>query len=157
MDIFEVLKNLNIKYQKYEHEAEFTNEESEKLDIGKPQENTKNLFLRNKKKTKYFLLTLQHGKKANLKKLEAIVGEKKLSFAGIEDLKRLLGLTPGSVSPSGLRFDKELQVEYYLDADLLQEKIIYFHPDINTGTIGMSLEDFKKLVEFTKHKINIYD
>ncbi len=156
MDIYQILDSLNIKYQKYEHEAVFTNEESQKLEIGTAAENTKNLFLKNEKSTRYFLLTIQHGKRADLKKFAGQIGEKKFTFANADDLKRLLNLTPGSVTPTGLRFNTNQRVEYYLDKDLLEQKIIYFHPDINTATIGLKPEDFKKFIEFTKHQLNFY-
>jgi len=156
MDIYEILDSLGIKYEKYEHEAVFTNKESKKLAIGATRENAKNLFLKNEKSTKFFLLTLRHNKRADLKKFADQVGEKKLTFANEDELKKLLNSKPGSVSPSGLRFDINGKIKYYIDEDLLKQKKIYFHPDINTATIGLSMKSFKKFILSTKHNIGIY-
>ena len=47
--LYDVLNQLSIKFTRYEHEAVYTVEEADNLDIDIPGQHSKNLFLRNKK------------------------------------------------------------------------------------------------------------
>jgi Ala-tRNA(Pro) deacylase len=154
-NIYHILDKLGISYDKYEHPAVFTNEESAKICTNVPGKNTKNLFLADDKNQRFYLLTVTYGKKADLKKFAMMVGERKLHFANKDYLKQFLNLTPGSVSPLGLMYDKNLKVKYFIDSDLLKEEKIYIHPNINTATVGIKIEDFKKFINFTNHQLNV--
>lgn len=153
-DILEILKQHNVPFVKYDHKAVFTNEDSEKLGIGAAAQNTKNLFLADEKNQRFYLLTIQHGKRADLKKFGVMIGERKLHFSNEAWLKDLLGLTPGSVTPLGLINDADHKVKFYIDSDLLKQEKIYVHPNINTATLEIPLEDFKRLIESSNHSIN---
>jgi Ala-tRNA(Pro) deacylase len=152
-DIYTVLDNLQIKYEKHEHPAVFTVEEADKYNIKLDSGSTKNLFLRNKKGDKHFLVVIQSSKKADLKKLQAFLELDKLSFASPERMMKYLGLTPGSVSPFGLINDINKEVTAVIDQCLLKEKKVGFHPNINTATLIISSEDFKKFLDSTGNKI----
>ncbi len=156
-DIYQLLDKLSIKYDKYELPAVFTNEESDKICTDIPGKNTKNLFLADEKDQRFYLLTIMHGKRGDLKKFAMLVGERRLHFGNADYLKQLLNLTPGSVSPLGLMHDTNGKVKYFFDSDLLKEEKIYIHPGINTATLGIKLPDFKKFLNFTNHILNIYD
>ena len=58
----------------------------------------KNLFLRNKDKSKYYLYTLPIDKRADLVALQKALGETRLSFGDAEALWEMLHIQPGSVS-----------------------------------------------------------
>ena len=152
--VYQVLEKLNIQFKKHEHVAVFTNEESEKLGIGPAAQNTKNLFLADAKNERFYLLTIQHGKKADLKNFRKTAGERKLHFANEDWMKRLLNLAPGSVTPMGLLNDTDHKVKFYVDADLIKQEKIYVHPDVNTATLEITITDFKKFLEFTGHQCN---
>src|SRR5439155_17674880 len=77
----------------------------------------KNLFLRNQKGTRYYLVIVKHSKRADLRALADQIGDGKLSFASPDRLMTCLGLTPGSVSPFGLIHDAEHHVRVILDRD----------------------------------------
>lgn len=154
MNVYDFLATHNITFTRHDHVAVFTNDESEKLGIGEGRENTKNLFLADEKNRRFYLLTIQHGKRADLKKFAAEAGERRVHFANDEYLLKLLGLTPGSVTPMGLINDAENQVKFYLDEDLLKQEKIFVHPNINTATLELNISDFKKAVEATGHNIN---
>lgn len=156
-DILELLNSLEIPYEKYEHPAVFTNEESGKIDIPQVKLNAKNLFLRAEKTHQFYLLTIKHDKRANLKAFAKTVGEKGFSFGSAEELKSLMNLTPGSVSPLGLMHDPGHKIKYFLDADILQDEKIYVHPNINTATVGLKIEDFKKFLGHTGHNLQVFD
>ncbi len=152
----EVLKFLainKISYKLFEHQAVFTNEESGKINIPEVKDNAKNLFLRNNNKTQYYLVTLRHNKRADLKNFALKLGEKKLSFGSPEDLRNILGLTPGSVSPFGLLNDRKKRVKFYFDKDFFEKEKICVHPNINTGTIILNIADFNKIIEILGYEI----
>jgi Ala-tRNA(Pro) deacylase len=142
------LNNLGIQYKIHEHPAVFTVAEADQyykdIDGGK----SKNLFLRNKNKSNYYLVILEGSKRLDLDALRTTLNESKLSFASSEDLKNFLGLTPGAVSPFGLISDKAKQVKVIIDQDLWDNERLHYHPNVNTATLELSRNDFKKFLDY---------
>ncbi len=155
-DIYEFLQNNGIPYVKYDHEAVFTAEEAKTKAAHVPGRQTKNLFLCDDKKRRFYLVTIPDEKRADLKHLGIFLNEKSLRFAPADKMMELLGITPGSVSPLGLINDANHLVKFYLDSELSQEPEIYIHPNINTATVAISMENFKKILRLTGHPLNIY-
>jgi len=146
-DVYEVLKEHGVPYEKYEHVAVFTTDEAEKAWTGFSGKKVKNLFLTNRKGDKYYLVSIAHDKRADLKKLGEQLCEKRLQFVSPEGLMRYLGLTPGSVSPLGLINDEKREVTFLLDEELLNQDTIYIHPNINTATLAIPTNEFKRFIE----------
>ena len=71
----------------------------------------------------------------------------KLKFANENNLKEILGLTPGSVSPFGLINDKEHITKVLIDQDIWDSDIVSFHPNINTETLELNGKDFQKFIK----------
>jgi Ala-tRNA(Pro) deacylase len=94
-------------YQRFDHPAVYTCEESDRLCPKMPGSGTKNLFLRDNAGKRHFLVVVEKDKSVDLKKLKEIIGVSKLGFASEERLKKHLGLTPGSVTLLGLVNDSE--------------------------------------------------
>ncbi len=153
-DIYSVLDQQNIKYEKYDHPAVFTVAESKNLHLEIPGAHTKNLFLRNKKKINYYLVTVLAEKQVDLKKLTKDLGEDRLSFGSPEDLKKYLGLTPGSVSVFGLINNKEKNIKVIIDNDFFNYEKIGFHPNANTATLVIDTEDLKKFLDFYSSQVS---
>lgn len=156
IDVYDFLKQHNIAYTKFDHAAVFTAEETKTLAAHVPGQQTKNLFLCDDKKRRFYLVTIADEKRADLKHLRQFLGEKSLRFAPPEKLLELLGITPGSVSPLGLINDAGRQVKFYIDPDIIKLNTIYIHPNINTATLAIAMGDFKKILALTGHNINIY-
>ncbi len=148
-NLYKVLDELNIKYEKVEHPAVFTVEEVHKIDLKIEGVGCKNLFLTDKN-GKYFLVVLEENKRADLKELTKLLKVKKLSFASEEELKELLGLTKGSCTPMGIINDKENKVVLLLDQDLIGKRILC-HPNRNTATISIDYADLIKFIGFENH------
>lgn len=146
-DIYQTLADLNINYIRHDHPAVFTCEEAEKFCPLIPGGKSKNLFLRNRKGDKHYLLIVESSKRVDLAKLASILNESKLGFASEERLKKHLGLTPGSVSPFGLINDERHEVIVLIDQDLWKEERLSFHPNINTATLELAREEFKKFLD----------
>src|SRR5947209_2712388 len=112
------LDELGISFDRYEHPPVATVEEAEQHWAGIDAAHCKNLFLRNQKGTRHYLVILKHTKKADLRAVADQIGDGKLSFASPERLLTHLGLTPGSVSPFGLIHNSDRQVRVVIDRDL---------------------------------------
>jgi len=113
----------------------------------------KNLFLRNQKGNRHYLVVLLHAKRADLRAVADQIGDGKLSFASPERLKTHLGLTPGSVSPFGLINDTAQTVRVVLDRDLKTASRVSFHPNINTRTYVIATDDFMRFLAATGHTV----
>jgi Ala-tRNA(Pro) deacylase len=156
-DIYAVLDALGIAYARHEHEAAFTVEEAEQFYGDLPGGKSKNLFLRNKKGDRHYLLVAEQHRPVNLKALRAKLGESTLSFASPERLQQHLGLTPGSVSPFGLINDGANAVVVLLDTVLMQTDPLNFHPNINTATLTVARADFERFLSHAGNEVRLID
>jgi Ala-tRNA(Pro) deacylase len=107
----------------------------------------KNLFLRNKKGDRHYLVILGIEKQADLRSLVKVIGDDRLSFGSPERLMKYLGVTPGSVSPLGLIHDTAKVVRVIVDSDLRSAERLIFHPNDNTASLTISGADFARFLE----------
>lgn len=151
MEIYDILNKLNIKYEELEHKAVYTIEEALKENIpGRINGiECKNLFV--KSKNKYYLIFLRCDKRADLKFIATIAETTKFSFANEKELNEILGLSTGAVSPLGIINDKNNLVTLLIDKDLENERVLV-HPNINTKTVSIHIDDLIKLIKYTNHK-----
>lgn len=157
-EVFELLKSMGIEYGLLEHPPLFTIEDELKYyPQGFPGGVVKNLFLRNKKGNKHYLVVVSTKKKVDLDKLAEMLQENNLSFASPDRLLKYLGLLPGSVSPFGLMHDKNKEVSVIVDAALMENDPISCHPNINTATVILSRDDFKRYLESTGNPVQYLD
>ena len=145
--VYDRLAELGIAYERHEHPPLPTVEAAEQYWSAIDATHCKNLFLRNQKGDRHYLVVLQHSKKADLRAVADQIGDGKLSFASPERLQKHLGLTPGSVSPFGLINDQNHGVRVVLDRDLKQAARLSFHPNINTRTLVISGDDFQRFLQ----------
>lgn len=144
-DILKKLDELKIDYELMEHEAVYTIEEMENLNMPRIDEVIKNLFVRDEKKQNYYLIIVSKNKSVNLKELRRKIECKPLTFAKEEDLYKYLGLTKGAVTPLGVFNDKDAFVHLIIDKDLYSYERIGIHPNENTATVWVKLDDIIKL------------
>ncbi len=156
--VYKVLDELNIDYQRVDHEPADTMEACKEVEQVLGVQICKNLFLCNRQKTDFYLLLMPADKPFKTKELSKQINSARLSFAGADDMERLLNITPGSVSVTGLLKDTENKVKLLVDSDLLKQEYIGFHPNINTSSIKAKLEDMMfKFVPFTNHNFQTVD
>ena len=146
--VYEILDSLGISYVRHEHPPVFTVEEAVQHWEGISGAHCKNLFLRNKKGNRHYLLIIEHTKRADLKTLTQQLGEDRLSFASAERLMRYLGLEEGAVSPFGLINDSQKEVQVVIDRDLKEAEQVNFHPNVNTATVGIAFSSFEKFLAY---------
>jgi Ala-tRNA(Pro) deacylase len=144
--VLEALDGLGIPYVRHEHPPVATVEEAERHWGELKGTHCKNLFLRNYKGNRHYLVIAPVTRGIDLKRLNAALGEDRLSFASPERLRRWLGLESGSVSPFGLLNDMTRHVRVVCDVSLRAGGAVGFHPNVNTATLEISLADFEKFL-----------
>ena len=144
--VLDRLAVLRIPFDRYEHPPIATAEEGDTHWAGIDAVHCKNLFLRNQKGTRHYLVILAHTKRADLRVVAEQIGDGKLSFASPDRLMKHLGVTPGSVSPFGLLHDLDGHVRLFLDRRLKLTSRISFHPNINTRTVVLRFADFERFL-----------
>ncbi len=151
MDIEEFLISQDISFERFEHPPLFTCEDSEKYRISIRGADTKNLFVRDKKGSRYFLVTVGHATRVDLKCLANVLGVDKLSFGSQEALLKVLGVEPGSVTILALLNDTAGQVTVVIDKRVWESKEIQAHPLVNTATLVIPQSGIARFLEVTKH------
>ncbi|NOX48372.1 MAG: prolyl-tRNA synthetase associated domain-containing protein [Chlorobi bacterium] len=147
--LYKLLKELNIDFKYYEHPPAPTIEEAKKYWVDLKATHCKNIFFRNHKGNRHYLVIIEHTQALNIHYLEKRLKQGKLSFASEKRMLKYLGLKPGSVSPFGLINDEENHVYLFLDKNLLNSDKISFHPNENTASLVMDFKDFERFLEWT--------
>jgi Ala-tRNA(Pro) deacylase len=141
------LKASGFVFELFEHPAVFTVEEAQKHTGHIPGVHCKNLFLKCQKTEKLFLVTVPDERVVDLKALPEKIGAKKFSFGRPELLMEVLGVLPGSVTPLALINDAAKRVTPVLDAWMMQQELLNYHPLINTATVTMRPADMRAFME----------
>lgn len=144
--VYACLEVLGIPCQRFEHPAVFTVDQALEHWAGIDAMHCKNLFLRNKKGDRHYLVVAEHATRVDIGALASLVGEARLSFASAERLAAHLGLTPGAVSPFGLINDRSKAVRVLLDRRLRAAARVGFHPNVNTATVVLAEADFERFL-----------
>lgn len=154
--IYEFIKSKNIWHEITEHKTVFNMADLSRINIPYPDSDAKNLFVRDDKKRNYYLITVKGNKKVNLKEFRKSNNTRNLSFASENNLMNILGLIPGAVTPLGLLNDKDLRVTFYLDKDFVYDNsIIGIHPNDNTATIWIKVNDLINIIKDHGNIVNI--
>lgn len=152
--LYKLFENLNITFDYYGHPPVPTVEEAARYWKDIEATHCKNLFFRNHKGNKHYLVILEYSHSLAIRDLEQRLKQGKLTFASPKRMMKYLGVTPGSVSPLGLINDKESHVHLFLDENLQHSKTISFHPCINTASLVIKYDDF---LRFLAHTGNTYE
>ena len=144
--VYAALESLGIPFERHEHPPVFTVEQALEHWAGIEATHCKNLFLRNKKGDRHFLVVAAHTTAVDIAALAGRIGEGRLSFASAERLAAHLGLTPGAVSPFGLLNDRAKSVRVLMDETLRSADRVGFHPNVNTATVVLTFSDFERFL-----------
>ena len=153
--VCEALDRLAIPYARYEHPAVYTVEQALSHWAGIDAVHCKNLFLRNKKGDRHYLVVAEHSTPVDLMALASHVGDGRLSFGSPERLARCLGLAPGAVSPFGLINDAEHAVRVVLDRRVQAGVRVGFHPNVNTATLVIAGADFDRFLAWCGNPVQL--
>lgn len=153
MEVYKLLKQLDIPYKRMDHEPMATIEACQGVDEILGIHMCKNLFLCNSQKTAFYLLMMPGEKKFKTKELSKQIGSARLSFASEEFMEEYLHISPGAVSIMGLMNDRENHVKLLMDEDVLKEEYLGCHPCVNTASLRLKTGDvIEKFLPFVKHE-----
>ena len=155
-DLFAKLADLGIETTTVTHPPAFTVEEGEQYVGHLPGVHIKNLFLCDAKK-KMWLVVAPWDRKVDLKALPDKIGGGRMSFGSADRLLRVLGVTPGSVTPFTVINDPTAQVQVILDTDMMKADLINAHPLINTMTTTIRATDLTRFLAACGHQPRLVD
>lgn len=151
MDIYSTLDAHQITYRRYDHEAVFTCAEADRAVPPTGAAHTKNLFLRDKKGQRHWLLVTLCEKAVDLALVAQTIGADRLSLGSAERLQRYLGVTPGAVTILALINDPRHEVALLVDDDVWRADAVQAHPLVNTATLVISQSDLRRFLAATGH------
>jgi Ala-tRNA(Pro) deacylase len=157
MDLDTFLRDHGITAERHSHPPVMTVEESERLVPKLPGAKTKNLFLRDKKGARHFLVTVRHDLPVDLNALGSALAAGRLGFASPERLARHLGVTPGSVSLLALFSDAAGAVEFVIDRALWDAPAVQAHPLVNDATMVIAHPELERFLAATGHAPRVID
>jgi len=146
--IYKALDDLNITFSYHEHPPAPTIEIAKQYWKDLDATHCKNLFFRNHKGNRHYLVVCEHTQNLEVKTLEKMLKQGKISFASDWRLEKYLNVQAGSLSPLALVNDIENHVHVFFDENLQNANKISFHPGINTASIIINFSDFKRFMEW---------
>ena len=156
--IYDLLDQLEIPYMRADHTHADTIAQCAEIEqvLGAPI--CKNLFLRSRQATEFYLLLLPGDKPFRTAVVSKLLGVARLSFAEPEYLEKYLDLRPGAVSILGLAHDRACTVQLIIDREVAEQAYIGCHPCVNTSTLKLKTQDlFDKFLPYTGHKATVLD
>jgi Ala-tRNA(Pro) deacylase len=153
-ELLDLLTKIDIEYTNHEHPAVYTVEEADKHHEGIDGAHSKNLFFKDKKKRLFLVVTLSD-KPIKIKEVAKKIGAKSMSFGKPELLAEVLGVIPGAVTPLAIVNDESHAVKVILDEEMMENKLLNFHPLENTATTTINSKDLVKFLEYCDQEFEI--
>ncbi|MBC8319557.1 MAG: prolyl-tRNA synthetase associated domain-containing protein [Bacteroidetes bacterium] len=155
--VFQVLEDLKIEFELFEHPPLDTIKVALKYWKDIDAVHCKNLFFRNHKGNKHYLIIIKDTTPFSIHSLEKKLKQGKLTFGSEKRLQKYLGVKPGSVSPFGLVNDIDHHVKLFLDEELQKADSISFHPNDNTASLVIKNADFIKYLKYMGNSYEFID
>ena len=145
--VYDYLSKLGIQFDYYEHPEAPTIEIASQFYRGEWTVLCKNLFFRNHKGNRHYLVIMDSRHSMDIHDIEHKLHQGKLSFASPERMMKYLGVRPGSVSLFTLVNDVNHEVTLFVDNELRKAAKVSFHPNDNTASLVISNADMMKFIE----------
>jgi Ala-tRNA(Pro) deacylase len=155
-DLFARLQELGIETETHEHPPVFTVEEAQAHCSHLPGGHCKNLFLKDKKKRLWLIVTLDE-QPIDLNAVSKALGAPRFSFGKAELLAEVLGVIPGAVTPLALINDTDLRVNVVLDAAMMSLDLLNYHPLSNDATTAITPPGLLALLASFGHEPRLFD
>ena len=157
-EVYEFLRIKGVEFEATEHEAVYNMKELDAIDLPYPEDDAKNLFVRDDKKRNYYLITVKGDKRIDLKAFRKTFDTRPLRFASEDDLESIMGLIAGAVTPLGVLNDDECKVHLFIDEEFLGDPSrIGVHPNDNTATVWLQTQDLIDLVSEHGNTVTVFD
>lgn len=155
-DLFRHFDRLGLAVTTHHHAAAFTVEQGNEVWGAIPGVHCKNLFLKDAK-ARLWLVVAPAERRIDLKRLPERIGAARLSFGSADLLGQVLGVEPGSVTPFALINDTERRVTVVLDAWMMAQNLLNYHPLRNTMTTTIRTQDFRAFLTSTGHRPEVVE
>lgn len=147
-----LLDSLAIRVELMPYPAHSTVEEGRALRGDMPGTFTKNLLLKDKK-GRLFLIVAEEMRSIDLRTLHTkIEASGRLGFASTDAVRSTLGVEPGTLTPLALSYDRARATTVILDAKIMNDQQLNFHPLVNTESVGLSPQELMKFIAATGHR-----
>ena len=157
-EVYEYLDSRGVEYEISEHKAVYNMAELATVELPYPDDDAKNLFVRDDKKRNYYLITVRGDKRINLKAFRKAFETRSLQFASEADLMSIMGLIAGAVTPLGLLNDDEHKVKLFIDSEFLDgEGRIGVHPNDNTATVWLKAQNLINLITEHGNPVTVFE
>ena len=154
-DLFNLLGKLGIEFTLYHHQPFFTVEDSRTHHENMPGGHCKCLFVKDKK-AQMALAVVHEDLKVDLKRLATDLGLGRFSFCNETRMVRVLGVTPGAVTPFALMNVSENPLEdkeslaVVVEKKLLDYDLVHFHPLHNEATVAITPADLLTFIRYCR-------
>ena len=145
--VYETLERMQIPFEYYEHPEAPTIEIAAQFYRGEGTTLCKNLFFRNHKGNRHYLVIMDSRYPMDIHDLEHRLHQGKLSFASEERMMRHLGVRPGSVSLFTLVNNTAHDVTLFVDRNLLNATKVSFHPNDNRASLVITRDDMLRFIQ----------
>ena len=150
-EVYRFLDENDIDFELIRHEPLFTVADVEKVNAWPDGVHVKNLFVRDTRRDKYYLVLLTFEDRLDVKGYKDIVGwTRKIAFCGDDALQEYMGVTTGACSLfcmlEGKKHDVTLVVSRPIAEAGPDEKIM-FHPNDNRATVIFTIDDMRKVID----------
>ena len=152
IDILQFLSDRNIEFEYFDHPPVYTVADVHRLTPDLPGVKTKNLFFRDSKNNRHFLVVVPGDNRLDMKALPGVLGCSRVRFGSPDRLKEYLGIEPGSVSLLAVINDPQHDVEVVIDKELWDSEYFQFHPLVNTRTLIIARNGIKRFLAETGHE-----
>jgi Ala-tRNA(Pro) deacylase len=156
-ELIAFLDTHGVSYERHDHPAVFTCEEARRWVPPMEAAETKNVFLRDRKGKRHFLVVVGYDKSVDLKALAPLLQADKLSLGSAERLQKFLAVEPGSVTILAVFADREHAVEVVFDTPIAQAAALRCHPMVNTATLAVPQSDIARFLQATGHQLTVLD
>jgi Ala-tRNA(Pro) deacylase len=149
-DLFQRFQTLGINITTRSHAPVFTVEQARLVHDDIPGGHCKNLFCKDEKGALWLIVCLEDAQ-VDLKAAPAKIGSRRLSFGKPDLLMQVLGVEPGSVTPFGLINDAGKRTNVVLDATMMKQEILNYHPLENNETTSIRSSDLVAFIKSCGH------
>jgi Ala-tRNA(Pro) deacylase len=155
-ELFQRLTDLGIVTQTVRHPPVFTVEDAQRHRGDIPGGHCKNLFLKDKAGKLWLVVMLESGR-LDMKTAQMRLGSARLSFASADLVRSVLGVEPGSVTPFVVLNESAAPVQVVLDAAMMRETLLNYHPLTNAATTTIAADDLLAFLKAQGHTPRIVD
>lgn len=153
--VYDFLETHGIEFDYYEHPEAPTIEIAKQFYRGEGTTLCKNLFFRNHKGNKHYLVIMDSRHDMDIHSIEKVLHQGKLSFASPERMMKYLGVRPGSVSLFNLVNDVNHDVILFVDEELMRTEKVSFHPNDNRASLVISSDAMMKFISAVGNRFEI--